>query len=315
MQAISIKILENAKNDEQIFNILNRINSDFTFENYQDSIEEMLDEISGEITDEENIITISVYKQGKETVKLSINNDYISIEKNSNGITLKINDDEINFSIAKTSSAEEQENFDIIITVNPKEAEPSIININLSRVGAFTSNNVTFDMNISTKPVAEGNLNIELKNTVNFLAVPEFEEFKEENHLVINTLSQEQITNLFTNLGNLLLEKLKDEIYISMVKDLATTKNQMIQNATDILQTQEIQTFNSKFTVYEGVKKGAEIIGLQNIINSSNTTNVEHIVAYSGVSNEAIQTSKTYKVSLEQDLEGYVNKVIVEEFN
>lgn len=229
LQSILIKVFENAKNDEQLFNLINRIDPDITMEYYQDYIDENLEQMSGEIPDEENIkaLTISVYKQGKETVKLSINfaedeenNIELSIEKSSNGMILRFNENnEFIFEINKTSSTDEQENFNIIITEKLSDEEETQFNINISRTGSLKSNKVTFMISI---PITEDDtsVNIQYNNITNFSATPQFEEFKEGNHLVINTLPKEQIINLFTNLGNRLSEKLKDEMFVSfMVKN------------------------------------------------------------------------------------------------
>ena len=208
IQSIYTKILEKAKDDEQVFNLINKFNNeDITFEDYQASIQENLDSMP-EISNEENtdFISISVYKQGKNTIKLCINlvedevdNIELSIEKTSNGMILKFNDnDEIIFDITKTSNSQEQEKFECVISVKSNDEETEKLNINLSRAGALTSNNVIFDISI---PITseDASVNIEFKNTSNFSAVPEFEEFNENNHLVINGLSQEQINNFYIN--------------------------------------------------------------------------------------------------------------------
>ena len=240
IQSIYTKILEKAKDDEQVFNLINKFNNeDITFEDYQASIQENLDSMP-EISNEENtdFISISVYKQGKNTIKLCINlvedevdNIELSIEKTSNGMILKFNDnDEIIFDITKTSNSQEQEKFECVISVKSNDEETEKLNINLSRAGALTSNNVIFDISI---PITseDASVNIEFKNTSNFSAVPEFEEFNENNHLVINGLSQEQINNLFTNLKNIISEKFQKEMFISTISSNINTMQSMMQSS------------------------------------------------------------------------------------
>ena len=240
IQSIYTKILEKAKDDEQVFNLINKFNNeDITFEDYQASIQENLDSMP-EISNEENtdFISISVYKQGKNTIKLCINlvedevdNIELSIEKTSNGMILKFNDnDEIIFDITKTSNSQEQEKFECVISVKSNDEETEKLNINLSRAGALTSNNVIFDISI---PITseDASVNIEFKNTSNFSAVPEFEEFNENNHLVINGLSQEQINNLFTNLKNIISEKFQNEMFISTISSNINTMQSMMQSS------------------------------------------------------------------------------------
>lgn len=332
LQAILLSILENAKNDEQIFNIVSKVNSSITFEDYQNYIANSLEELSAEeITEEENttIFTVSVYKQGKKTVKLAIivedetEKIELSVENIDNNLILKMSENnETFFEITKTVDSQEQKNFESTLTIKLGDDNLAKVNINLSRTGALTSNNVTFDMNISIEITNGGSLNIGFKKTTDFSAVPKLGEFTEENHLIINTLSQEQITNLFNNLGNLLEEKLKDEMFLSMMNNdslyqLASQASQATQDAlqegTSNMNEQTIEAFNLQFTAYEGIRRGTEIKMLQNAINSSNEINTEHIVTCSGVPTGEIDINKAYRVSTEKDSEGYINKVIIEE--
>jgi len=57
--------------------------------------------------------------------------------------------------------------------------------------------------------------------------------------LVINGLEPEQITNLFTNLGAMLGEKLKDEMFVTLITNLTTVNNQIIDRAEQTMQETE----------------------------------------------------------------------------
>lgn len=250
IQKILTKVLEKAKDDEQIYNLLN--SEGLAFEDYQDTIDELLAELSEQIPNEENreIITISVYKQGKDTVKLAINitpeetqKAEISIEKASKGLMLKVamidtsleTKEEINMTITKTVNTEEQENFECVVSQISDEEETEILNINISRNGALTSNNVEIST-IVTMTLEEMNFEIGIQNNTNFSGVPLEGEFKQGNHLVINGLAPEQITNLFTNLGTLLGEKLKDEMFVTLITNLTTVNNQLIDSTEQTMQ-------------------------------------------------------------------------------
>ena len=240
VQKILTKVLENARDDEQIYNLLNV--EDITFEDYQTAIDELLLGLSEEIPSEENIefITISVYKQGKETVKLSLKlaieeaevDVEISVENTVKGMMIKFVNTTINYdetqdrniiTITKTANSEEQENFEIVLSQESEEEKIELVNINIARNGLLTSNNINFIYSLSSnsEPYMLGTENMTLKmqleTTSNFAGVPLEGEFVQGNHLVINGLAPEQITNLFTNLGNMLGEKLKDEMFVSMI--------------------------------------------------------------------------------------------------
>jgi len=253
VQKILTKILEAVRDDEQIYNLLNV--EEITFEDYQEAIDELLLEISGEIFKEDNIevITISVYKQGKDTIKLAVNialeeteNIEISIEKASRGLMLKFamidtsleTREEIKIAITKTVNTEEQENFECIISTISDEEETEILTINISRNGAFASNNVKFST-IATMTFQEMKFEIGMQNNTNFAGIPLEGEFKQGNHLVINGLEPEQITNLFTNLGAMLGEKLKDEMFVTLITNLTTVNNQIIDRAEQTMQETE----------------------------------------------------------------------------
>lgn len=237
IQSISKQILENAKDDEQIFNLIKKDN--MTFENYQDTVQEILDTMSQEIDEEQNvdILTLAVYKQGKHTVKFSVklpaeaaeeetNKMEISLEKTSKGMSLKYDfltttisgTNENKITITRTKNSAEQETIEGIMTQLVNGEEQSNFNMNINRNGDYTSNNISFEISLFAKNSLlseDASFIISLSNTSNFSATLQSEEFTEGNHLVINDLSQEQITNLFTNLGKLLSEKLKDEMFVS----------------------------------------------------------------------------------------------------
>lgn len=250
VQKILTKVLEKAKNDEQIYNLLN--SEDIAFEDYQAGIDELLQGLSQEVSKEDNIevITISVYKDGKDTVKLAMNialeeteNIQLSIEKTSKGLMFKIamidtsleTREEINITITKTVNTEEQENFECVVSQISDEEETEILNINISRNGALTSNNIKLSTTL-TMTLEEMNFEIGINNASNFAGVPKEGEFVQGNHLVINGLAPEQITTLFTNLGNLLSQKLKDEMFVTLITRNTTLNNQNIDATQQTMQ-------------------------------------------------------------------------------
>lgn len=267
IQSILTKVLESAKNDDQLFKLMSKFNKDITIEEYQESINDTLTGLSGEISNEENIdfAYITVYKQGKDTVKLSLNLPIdentireIALDKTDKGLSLRyynsekihsIFSDEISLNeeesvnntdnnlkediiiITKTTNTSEQENFEFNITEKSNGEETGNYNITLSRTGILTSDNVVFSILMPFNS-EDGNIDIQFKSTANFSATPQFEEFIEGNHLVINGSSAEQLSNFFKSLEDKILEKLKDEMFISLISNFNTmTENR--QNAIE----------------------------------------------------------------------------------
>jgi len=256
IQKILTKVLEQAKTDEQLFNLLN--SEEITFEDYQKAIDELLVGLSEEVPNEENVevININVYKQGKDTIKLSLELSIeeaevdveISIEKTSKGMMIKFVNTETNYdetkteniiTITKTVNSETQENFECVISQISDEEKTELLTINISRNGALTSNNIGFST-VANMTLEEMKFEIGINNTSDFAGVPLEGKFEQGNHLVINGLSSEQITNLFTNLGNMLGEKLKDEMFITLISRTINVNS----NLYNVVEQDEQETQN-----------------------------------------------------------------------
>ncbi len=282
IQAILIEVLQKAKDDEQIFNLVNKLNSeDSTFEDYQNSINEILTQISGEISNDENVdfATITVYKQGKNAVKLAIkiivdetNSIELSLDKVNAGLMLKYNNidtsigtSETSIVVTKTSNSEDQQNFEILITKKSDNEEETQFNINLSRTGALTSNNVKFSISI---PITDedSSVNIQFNNTVNFSATPQSEEFNETNHLVVNNLSQEQINNLITNLGKRLSDKLKNDMFISSISNISNELSYKVKETDEEIEN----AIEEESTISDGmVEVNGQRYSLNEVLNQN----------------------------------------------
>lgn len=332
VQIILTRILETAKNDEHIFNLLNNNNA-ITFSDYQNNIQKLLDNILRlELLNKENtdFITINVYKQGKDTVKLSINiieentmGMTLSIEKTSKGLMVKctsanteaIRQYKINMAITKTLNSQEQENFECVLTDKSNSVGTELLKFNIGRNGALTSNNVTFNISI---PIISGeeSAKIEFKNSSNFSAVLEAESFTENNHVVINQIPAEQLNNLFSNLGIKISEKLKHEVIVSkimlmnkLLNDVRSATNEIdsvVSNETDLLSgttgnmsSMLRDTFNSQFEVFRNERAGTQVNALIKAVNESNSTDNKHQIIVErekGINN--IVSTERYIVTL-----------------
>jgi len=89
--------------------------------------------------------------------------------------------------------------------------------------------------------------------------------------------------------------------------------NALLGNTTTSMGDYTIQSFNSSFTAYEGNKKGSEIKNLFNTVKTSNESNSEHKVTISGVSEEELDLTKEYTVTLQKDAAGYINQITIKE--
>lgn len=92
-------------------------------------------------------------------------------------------------------------------------------------------------------------------------------------------------------------------LLISIAIILINSGSDVAEAGTSSMASQKIQTFNSQFTAYEGRKKGSEIRGLFNAVNSSNAVDATHQVTIDNASGcvtsvSGLVSSKTYDVTL-----------------
>ena len=263
IQEILKKVLEIAKNDEEILNMFNVGNLDQ--EDYKEKIEELLKDLSVEIPSESDfdIITISVYKQGKDTVKLAVNieiediiNMEISIGNTAKGtmislIKTQIDNEQEKFiiTISKVANTEEHEEIEMIVIQEDEDGKEELLKVNSSRNGAFSSNNIEFDFIMSSDldiPFSTSSekirAEIKFKDSINFGDVPSDKNLAEENCVVINEMELKRIKTVFNKVTTLLGEKLKDEMFVSMFTSTRTLFNsveKMQQTTEDALEKEK----------------------------------------------------------------------------
>lgn len=90
-------------------------------------------------------------------------------------------------------------------------------------------------------------------------------------------------------------------------------------NASEVVEAnpisaEEINTFNSKFTQYEGNRiSGNNVKSLLNSITQNNYINEGRQIKISGdvATNQDVKSTDTYKVEFEYGNDGFINKVII----
>lgn len=225
LQNILVKVLQNAKDDQNVLNVINNIisiedkDNKITQEEYKGTIEEAIKNFE-EVYEknDEKIINIKLYVQGKDLVKLyakfGAEDRYFdfSIEKINNKIAFIVENNSINLSISKVSNSEEQDNYEIKILSKEEGTDAFSFNINIERTGKLDSTNVGFNFAIEISiPDYDESLKYEFTNNTTLGNNVEIESFTNENSVVINNLSKEQLENLMANLEDLLSEKVNFE--------------------------------------------------------------------------------------------------------
>lgn len=87
---------------------------------------------------------------------------------------------------------------------------------------------------------------------------------------------------------------------------------------TESMERTEIETFNAKFSGYEGNEKGSRVKILLNNISINNSYNEHYVdVYYNGLIEEPntlkqkMLTTKEYTITFYKDIDGYINKVYI----
>ena len=102
-------------------------------------------------------------------------------------------------------------------------------------------------------------------------------------------------------------------LLISIGIILVNAGSDVTETGTSGMQSQQIQSFNSQFTAYEGKRNGSQLRGLQSLVNASNASDSVHQVTLSGWSS-TLESTKEYNVEIGYDENtGYVNSIKISE--
>lgn len=221
IQNVLIKVISELKNDEQVFHLVNSIINtvdslnQLGFDEYQEFFQEGIEELSDEIEENFNIIEIVAYKQGKLYIKITTDledGSYIeaSISQDNGKIVLNLTagdeyGESLNCNIIKNIDTVENDECKIEAILKEDEEEVGNINITIKRKGSLTSNQIHDSILVSIEAPIE--VDIQCENNKTFDSNIKIEEFTSSNHAVINEFDYTQISNLITNLTNIIAEK------------------------------------------------------------------------------------------------------------
>lgn len=335
LQAIFVKVVATMENDEQVFNLLNSIakstNQEIDFEEYKENLQIIKETLSEELEENSENITISVYKQGKKTVKVCVQLStegevYLDFSINKINDTMNINGTikelgtgtEYSFKISKIGNSDDNDNYKAEYIVKEDEEQLGSVNFSATRNGKLDSNNIqnNIELNIKSGTLDDIEINVGYKNNITFNSDIEIEKFNNENSAVINEFSNEQLNNLFVNLGNMLNEKIDFENgIIGVVVEIMTgqsifdsaqnatieTSKQAVYEATALAKAEILSDFysndnfdNSEISEQYIREKVAEYMGdyveSENIVVTKTAGKEEYVITVSGMD---LDTSKT----------------------
>ena len=190
-------------------------------------------------------------------------------------------------------------------------------------------------------------LSVDFTNTINFTDDVQIEKLTNENTMLFNNYSQEQLAVLLPAMVNRLTEVYKNQMeqlgvgenenpFTNILartdtnnnieenkeqEEMNNTQNNTEQetsnNMLDSMKKAEIQAFNDRFEKYKGNINGAMVKSLLQDIQTSNASDMENQVKIEGTISSIMEVSdieitQKYEVSLSYDNNGRVNSVKIE---
>ena len=319
------KILEIAKQDENVYNLLSNISlnlEQMSFEEYQTNIDEKINIIN----QNSGKFILAIYIKEGETVKIELQDsnkqstNIFSVEKYKEKLMFKNrktnleNNKETDIEISKDLLKQGQSIWEFKYIAKEDEQEVWNIQGTLKRNGQLTSKNIKYvlDVNIENQ---DNILSIKMNDNIQFDENQSITEvFDDSGYAVINEINSDQLNILMTYLKERISPMLNLEKGTVKVIENIIFQAYNIQRATQAgienLNNIEITTFNAKFQPYAGEKEYIFTKTLIDEININNQTNLQHTIE---VNETNLQEDKTYNIEFEKDEQGYICKAIITE--
>lgn len=329
-------LLETLKNDQILLPKLEQsLQEDLDMMNQSSTEEVTIQSLIQDIIDQ---LGESQVQDGTTIVTVSQTDRMLS------GITVEFSENEM-IKLTKTNS-QDTLTYRIEI-VSPNEAQQTSVtmyfNASYQGLEQLASVNENYEMGVSTTENGkEQNLTYTLNCTDTFNDGINIEDYGEDEIEVLNEYDSEQISTLFTAIGQRIsevnasqMEEIGFSEYgnpmlylfpkIAMVSMAYQESNAIEENNMDeeeALANVEIQLFNQKFAQYEGTQRGATVMSLLQAVISNNASETDdnRKVEVTGditmskdateVPRDSIDTASTYNVQLEYT-EGLVSQIII----
>ena len=295
LKNITIKILETAKNDQEL---LEKINEQSTETYTTEDIEDMINELNDDTEVNGKNIEITVYQNLRKLSKIKVLVDTAKIEIAKNNEA-----GELQYNISFEQQQDDQTKFKAYLDIK--------------FAGLATQQNINENYKLGIEfPIEDGTCPYEynFNNDVTFEETSNIEEFTDDNCLNLTSLEEEkanQLTTAILERLQLVNKKIMEELgldensnpLINMLPTMFLTYGMETSTISDemnqVTQT-EIATFNSQYELYESTNlKGTTVKGLLTTIAKNNGLDDE---------SEEDSTNSTDKANKD-------NKRLIEEIN
>ena len=333
LKNILTEILNTLKTDTTIKNKIEVVYSNSDENIYDTFVKEIDDAINSlnsiESINKDDLISITVYEKNKTANKIVLIID--DGDKTKVNINITKTEGKINFNLMSDDQnigdlyIEENNNADQInTTIGINTANNSTVEISINYSGLQTLDKISESVKINTK---NGNLTnkISYDAKVEFLDTIDIEEFKDDNHVVLNDKDAEYVQRLTSVLSQKILEELQNNLDLTSlttfdgISSLNSSSLSGLEDSSQ-LEAQEIASFNAILSAYEGQANSSKVELLINTISRLSTTDnnqiqceyLEELYDAEDVEDIDVDSDKTYNISFDYDAKGRINKVIIE---
>ena len=207
---ILIKILETARNDELL---LSKINGIYGKEDVQLEIDEIIEDLKEIETKETNNLQIKLFLKDKKTVKIEM--EFIEDNKTSMNLVVEKLDNQIEAKLYEENellgelnvskdSKDTDVTYSITIKLHDEDNKETEIDLKIGYKNLSTSNNIVENYEIKILD-EDAELMINYNNSINFDETLEIEELNDNNAIILNDATEEELQNLmatiYQNLG------------------------------------------------------------------------------------------------------------------
>lgn len=207
---ILIKILETARNDELL---LSKINGIYGKEDVQLEIDEIIEDLKEIETKETNNLQIKLFLKDKKTVKIEM--EFIEDNKTSMNLVVEKLDNQIEAKLYEENellgelnvskdSKDTDVTYSIAIKLHDEDNKETEIDLKIGYKNLSTSNNIVENYEIKILD-EDAELMINYNNSINFDETLEIEELNDNNAIILNDATEEELQNLmatiYQNLG------------------------------------------------------------------------------------------------------------------
>ena len=192
------------------------------------------------------------------------------------------------------------------------------VSLDISNEGSASQSTLNTKMSLSYSDENDNSYSLELNQKIEFVdELTNMVELTRNNCGVLNDYTDEQIQTLVKSIAERIQVVTQEKMDILGVNFAENNTVNPVLN--DVLKQQEIETFNSKFSVYKGQISGNSLSTLNTVVKKHNESNENKqvLLTVNGINtagdSKSIDNNKTYYVDFVYNDEGYIKEIYASE--